>query len=524
MTWHKSIEFKIILSVAVTTAVINCLIAYIHLTVQTRQLNETTLKSASRMSETIKKSIRFDMLENRKENAYRIMETIGEQEGIEKVRIYGSEGRILFSTDSHERGNLVDKLAEACYACHSDTQPQERLGPPARSRVFQGENGFRILGMINPIYNEPGCSAKECHLPPESQTVLGVIDITMSLAEADMEIASVRRKTIYLSLLSILLISTIGVLALMVFVGRPVKELVLGTRKVAEGDLAYRIPIATDDEMGQLARSFNNMTENLGRANREIIEWVRTLEHRVEDRTRELRETQSQLVHAEKLATLGKIAATVAHEINNPLSGVFTFVKLMERRIEDGKISPADVDKYREYLSTISREVQRTSVIVMNLLDFTRPKEPTRKAVSLNRIVEESIRIVRNKLGSHGVLVENRMEPLPEILADASQIQQVFINIIVNACEAMEGGGTLTIRSRHDEAGRTEAVSFSDTGPGISSEDASRIFDPFFTTKDKGTGLGLSVAHGIIARHHGKIEVRSERGEGMTMTVVLPAL
>lgn len=524
MTWHKSIEFKIILSVAATTAGINLLIAYMFLTVQTRQLNEMTLKSASRMSETIKKSIRFDMLENRKENAYRIMETIGEQEGIEKVRIYSSDGRIFFSTDSHEKGSMVDKRAEACYACHSETRPLERLESPARSRVFLGEDGFRILGIINPIYNEPGCSGRECHLPPDSQKVLGVIDVTMSLAEADMGIASVRQKTIYLSLLSILSISTFVVLALMVFVGRPVKELVLGTRKVAEGDLAYRIPITTGDEMGQLARSFNDMTENLGKANREITEWVRTLEHRVEDRTRELRETQSQLVHAEKLGALGKIAATVAHEINNPLSGVFTYVKLMERRIEDGKTSPADIEKYREYLSTISREVQRTSAIVMNLLDFTRPKEPTRKPVSLNRLVEESIAIVRNKLGSHGVLVENRMEPLPDILADPSQIQQVFINIIVNACEAMEVGGTLTIRSRHDEAAKTEAVSFTDSGPGIPSEDVARIFDPFFTTKDKGTGLGLSVAQGIVARHHGRIEVRSGRGEGMTMTVVLPAL
>lgn len=522
MTWHKSIEFKIILSVAATTAVINCLFAYLFLTLQTRQLDEITLKSASRISETIKKSIRFDMLENRKENAYRIMETIGAQEGIEKVRIYGSEGGILFSTDKHETGRLVDKKGEACYACHSEAKPLDRLGTTARSRVFTSDKGYRVLGMINPMYNEMECSSTECHVHPESQKVLGVIDVTMSLADVDMGIASARRQTVYLSLLSILAISVIVVLALMVFVGRPVKELVLGTKKVAEGDLEYRIPIASDDEMGHLARSFNDMTSKLGKANQEITEWVRTLEHRVDDRTRELRETQSQLFHAERLATLGKIAATVAHEINNPLSGVFTYVKLMERRIEEGKASPDDIGKYREYLSTISREVQRTSSIVMNLLDFTRPKEPSRKPVNLNRLVEESIAIVRGKLGSYGVTLENRMDPLPEILADPSQMQQVFINIIVNACEAMNRGGDLTIRSGHDEKNRTVSVSFSDTGPGISPEDLARVFDPFFTTKEKGTGLGLSVAHGIVTRHNGRIEVSSSGRDGTVMTVVLP--
>jgi len=520
--WHKSLEFKIILSVAATTAVINCLIAYLFLAVQTHQLNETTLRSASRLSETIKKSIRFDMLENRKENAYRIMQTIGAQEGIEKVRIYGSDGRILFSTDDHEKGTLVDKKAEACYACHSETRPLERLDSSARSRVFPGERGFRILGMINPIYNEPGCSPVECHVHPGSQKVLGVIDITMSLEEVDRGIASVRRTTILLSVLSILAISAIVVLALMLFVGRPVKGLVLGTRKVADGDLEYRIPIETEDEMGHLARSFNDMTAKLWMANQEITGWVKTLEQRVEDRTKQLQETQSQLVHAERLATLGKIAATVAHEINNPLSGVFTYVKLMERRIGEGKAAAADIGKYREYLSTISREVQRTSSIVMNLLDFTRPKEPSRKAVDLNRLVEESIAIVRGKMGSYGVRLENRMEPLPEILADPAQIQQVFINILVNACEAMNQGGVLTIRSDRDEPGRTVAVSFADTGPGIPPDDLPRVFDPFFTTKEKGTGLGLSVAHGIVTRHRGRIEVTSSGRDGTIMTVVLP--
>ncbi len=522
MRWYQSIEFKIILSVAITTLVINGFFTFLYLDVQARHLDETILKNATQLSETIKKSIQYDMIQNRKEHAWRIMQTIGDQEGIEKVRIYGSDGTILFSTTRDERGTMVDKNAEACYACHAKEAPLEHLTSSSRNRIFPSGRGYRILGMINPMYNDRECFSGECHAHPASQKVLGVIDITMSLAGEDAEMRSARGKIIAFNILSILAISAIVVLALMFFVGSPVKQLVHGTNRVAQGDLTHAIPIDSDDEMGHLARSFNHMTENLRKANDEIREWIRTLEQKVEERTRELKETQFQLMHTEKLAALGKIAATVAHEINNPLTGVFTYVKLMERKIEEGKGAAPDVEKFREYLSTMSREVQRTSAIVSNLLDFTRPKELARKVVNLNSLVDESLDIVRNKLAISDITVEKEMDPLPDIPADPSQMKQVFINLIINACEAMEGGGVLTIKARHDRSRNTEVVSFADTGPGIAPETLGHVFDPFYTTKEKGTGLGLAVVYGIITRHNGKIEVKSSPGSGTEMIVSLP--
>ncbi len=338
--WHKTIQFKIILSVALTTMAVNGFFTYVYLDVQAKTLDATILKSASLMSETIKASIQFDMVRNLKEEAYHIMKSIGSQQGIEKVRIYASDGRILFSTHEGEQETMVDKKAEACYGCHAEAAPLEHLTGPSRTRIFPSGKGYRVLGMINPLYNEPNCYTAACHAHPASQKVLGVIDVTMSLAYADAEIRSFRRQIILFNILSIVSISTIAVLALMFVVGNPIRQLVLGTERVAHGDLAHSIPIDSDDEMGFLARSFNHMTENLRKANDEIREWIRTLEQKVEDRTKELKDTQFQLMHAEKLASLGKIAATVAHEINNPLTGVFTYVKLMERKIEQGKGNP----------------------------------------------------------------------------------------------------------------------------------------------------------------------------------------
>jgi two-component system NtrC family sensor kinase len=522
MRWYQSIEFKIILSVAITTMMINGFFTFLYLDVQARHLDETILKNAIQLSETIKKSIQYDMLKNRKEHAWRIMQTIGDQEGIEKVRIYGSDGTILFSTTRDERGTMVDKNAEACYACHAKEAPLEKLTSSSRNRIFSSGKGYRILGMINPMYNDRECFSGECHAHPASQKVLGVIDITMSLAGEDAEMRSARGKIIAFNILSILAISAIVVLALMFFVGNPVKKLVHGTNRVAQGDLAHVIPIDSADEMGHLARSFNHMTESLQKANDEIREWIRTLEHKVEDRTKELKDTQFQLMHTEKLASLGKIAATVAHEINNPLTGVFTYVKLMERKIEQGKGEPPDVEKFSEYLSTMSREVQRTSAIVQNLLDFTRPKELARKVVDLNHLLDESLDIVRNKLTIADITVERELDPLPDIPADPSQMKQVFINLIINACEAMETGGVLTIKSRDDSSKGKVMISFADTGTGIPPEILPQLFDPFFTTKEKGTGLGLAVVYQIITRHNGTIDVKSSPEEGTVMLVTLP--
>ncbi len=520
--WYRTIQFKIILSVALTTMAINGFFTYVHLDVQAKHLDATILKNATLLSETIKTSIQFDMVKNLKENAYHIMRSIGRQEGIEKVRIYGSDGKILFSTHESERGTMVDKKVEACYACHAETSPLEHLTISKRNRIFPSGKGYRVLGMINPLYNEPNCYNAACHAHPASQKVLGVIDITMSLADVDAEMRSLHRQVVIFNILSIASISTIAVLALLFVVGNPIRQLVLGTDRVAKGDLRHVIPIDSNDEMGYLAHSFNNMTESLRKANDEIREWIRTLELKVEDRTKELKDTQFQLMHSEKLASLGKIAATVAHEINNPLSGVFTYVKLMERKIEQGQGEPPDVEKFREYLSTMSREVQRTSAIVQNLLDFTRPKELARKVVSLNALVEESLDIVRNKLAIADIEVVKEMHPLPDIPADPSQMKQVFINLIINACEAMETGGALTIRSRHDQIRDKVTISFADNGPGIPPEILSHLFDPFYTTKEKGTGLGLAVVYGIITRHNGRIEVKSSPGEGTEMLITLP--
>jgi two-component system NtrC family sensor kinase len=298
---------------------------------------------------------------------------------------------------------------------------------------------------------------------------------------------------------------------------RPIRELVFATRKVAEGDVSYRVDIESSDEIGELAASFNKMTGNLSKSENELKEWAETLEAKVEERTKELKAAQKQLIQTEKLASLGKMAAGVAHEINNPLTAVLTFSKLMLDDVDED-------DPQREDLQTIVDETLRCRDIVRGLLDFSRETKSEKKKEQINNIIEKTLSLVESQAVFHNIkIVKELADDLPEISLDAAQIKQVYMNIFINAAEAMSGKGTLTINT-FLENDRYVVTKIKDTGCGISEKDMSKLFDPFFTTKEtgEGTGLGLAVSYGIVRSHEGFIDVKSEVGKGTEFTIKFP--
>jgi len=520
--WYRSLGPKLIFSVGFATILVIGVFAYLNVRTQRKQLIAEVMRGASQFSETVKKSTWYDMLKDQRENAYRIMNTIGEQEGIEKVRIFSKEGKIMFSTDRLEVGRMVDMRAEACYACHSTEKPLERLETTERARIFGSKGGYRVLGMITTIYNERACSTAPCHAHPREQKVLGILDINMSLAEVDKEMAEARTRMMVFAVISIIAISTIIGLFIQRFVSSPVRQLVKGTRKVAAGELDYSISVHSNDEIAYLANSFNKMTKDLKSASEEIQDWVKTLEQRVEERTKELKETQYQLIQSEKLASLGKLAATVAHEINNPLSGIYTYIKLIGKKLREGQTTDADLQKFKGYLSIMGRETERCSTIVRNLLDFARQREPSLEPLDVSSVINEALGLLSNQITIQNITVKKELDTLPRIMADLAQLKQVFLNIILNACEAMRDGGSLAVDTKFLEKEGLIEIIFVDTGDGISEENLAKVFDPFFTTKEKGTGLGLSVVYGIINRHNGDIDIKSKVGEGTTVIIKLP--
>jgi two-component system, NtrC family, sensor kinase len=523
-SWRNRLSVKLTAVIAViTVAAIGSLVA-LALRTQREHLVGEVVKGAARFSDTIKSSTYFDMLDDRRDDAYRVMETIGQEEGIEKVRIFNKEGRVTFSTERGEIGRMVDKKAESCYLCHAANQPIVRPALPSRSRIYPSVSNdrHRVLGMVTPIYNESSCYTASCHVHPESQRVLGVVDIAISLADIDQEVAGIERSTILISAIGILFLAASVSLFIRWQVVRPVSALVNATRKVARGHLGHQIRVQRDDELGILAGSFNEMSTSLSETQDELHSLMENLERQVDERTTALRDAQAQLIQSEKMSSLGKLAASIAHEINNPLSGILVYSKLLIRMQQEGDTGEASRAAVLRHLELVQRETERCTAIVRNLLDFARQRPISLKDVDVNTAVSEALTLLESQLQIQSITLEKRLEPGATVKADFGQLRQAFVNIAINACDAMAKGGTLSVSTRALAGEKLAQVVFTDTGAGIRPEHLSKILDPFFTTKEKGTGLGLSVVYGIVERHGGKLNIESQVGKGTTVVIRLP--
>jgi two-component system NtrC family sensor kinase len=491
---------------------------------QRAQLEGLVGLSADRLAETVHRAVHDGMLRNDAEGVRRIIANVGAQEGIDRVRIYNKEGRVRVSSVPSEEGALVDKHSEECIACHAGPQPRAGLERALRIRMLPGMAGGRILGIISPIYNEKACAS--CHVHPASQRVLGILDVRLSMAQADAALRASERQMQYGLFATGLAVLLLSFVMLWAFVLRPVRRLRRAMARAGEGDLTARVPVRSSDEMGALARSWNETTDDLQRAREELHGLNRTLEQRIDEKTRQLEETHRRMLVVEKMASLGKLAAVVAHEINNPLAGIRTYARVLRRQFAGGTAAPPTPDQAKEtdrILEMVDAEAGRCGDIVRNLLAFSRESAARFSLTELGPVVERCRLLLHHQAEMLGVTLEARVAAdLPKVVCDAAQVQQMLLALAMNALEATPENGRVTIEARPAEDGAILVVS--DTGTGVPREHQDRIFEPFFTTKEagKGVGLGLAVVYGIVTRHHGEIELVSEPGRGTTFTIRLP--
>ncbi len=479
-------------------------------------------RSTVLLSETISASIRHSMMRDDRAEAYAIIDNIGRQPQIAHVRLFNKEGRITFSTVPGERGKLVDKRAEGCRACHEENESLIVPVDALRARTYEGRHG-RVLSMVTPFRSGADCTTSSCHVHPRERAVVGVLDVGVSLEQVDRDLSAFRRVSFLVTALLALMLASILWYMVKTRVVRPVEALVQGTRRVAHDELDTEIHVDARGELGLLAASFNEMIRSLRRVEGEFQALNAQLETKVQERTGELRAAQDTLVRTEKLSSLGKLSASIAHEINNPLAGILTFAKLMIRTIEHGPVGEAERRTLVKQLALVQRETERCTAIVRNLLDFARERPLQLKDVDVNHVIEEVFSLVSNQTAMLGVEASKDLAPVPKVEADFGQLRQAFINIVINAIEAMGKGGHLRVSTRPLPGQHALEVVFQDDGPGIPPELMQKVFDPFFTTKEKGTGLGLSVVYGIVERHKGRVSVESEPGKGTRFTIWLPA-
>ena len=393
-----------------------------------------------------------------------------------------------------------------------------------------------MLGIITPLENQPGCSNADCHAHSAAQQVLGVLDTNLSLAEADAQLKVSSARMIAYTAGALLMVAVLSWLFVWQVVGKPIKALKNGTEHLSHGELGYQIEARSqhEDEVGDLARSFNGMSLQLRAANEEIVTWAKTLEDRVLEKTKEVKRAYNHVLHVERMASVGKMAAVVAHEVNNPLSGILTYSKLLRRWVESGQAEHERRQEAIECLDLIAAESRRCGELIKNLLTLSRTAPMNVQLTDLRTVIDRCLLLVRHKLDLGGIELQLKLaENLPQVPCDPAQIEQVLLALIINAIDAMPRGGNLWIETRIEtriETGPSSAeqeikIQVRDDGTGIPADVLPHIFEPFLTTKEsgRGVGLGLAISRGIVERHHGRIEVESEPGRGTTFTITLPA-
>ncbi|MFI5167705.1 MAG: sensor histidine kinase [Thermoanaerobaculales bacterium] len=524
--WRSnSLTFRLTGTLIIALALLLALAGIVQVGLQERFARGSTRLNGLAMSETLYGALHSYMLHNDRAGLHAMVRSIAERSPNVRVRIFNKEGEIVFSSDTAEIGQRLDPRSEACFKCHAANRPIERLPVGERTRSF-AVAGVPALGVIRPIENEPACSSASCHAHPASKRLLGVLDVTELMTPIEGE----RRQTTTLMVGAtggaLLLVVAVVVLVVRGAVHRPIKALTRTLAALGAGDYSARYENGEISEFAYLGRAVNKMAQELQHANVELVEWAQTLERRVEEKTAELRQAQEQMVRVERMASLGKLAAVVAHEINNPLASVVTYSKVLLRRQTKRPTPSAEERESVQILEAIASESARCGEIVSNLLLFARRTGSRMEPSDINETVRRSLFLIKHKMDLAQVKAETRLDTsLPPLVCDPAQVEQALLALAINAVEAMPGGGTLTITTVPTAQGGVR-LEVADTGVGMDEEVRRHIFEPFFTTKNeregRGLGLGLAVVYGIVQRHNGTIEVASAPGQGTKFTVTLP--
>jgi two-component system NtrC family sensor kinase len=498
------------------------LFAYITIESLTAVFVQEAQDDVETLTEIILQTTHLQMLQGNQQVVFRMMDDVSKHEKIARVRMFDENGLLRHSTHANEIGHILGQPTSECEHCHcaaiSESFPTLQSG----RRMLTDCSGNQILSVTTQIPNLPACYTADCHVHAATVPILGALEVQASLQSIGVQAGTYRKNVLAfaISLLLILIASLVWLTNDLVV--RPVHSLLLHSRKVAQMELDHHVNLNSGDEIGELAREFNEMTDQLRHAQSEYEQLTETLEAKVEARTAEVAEMHSQLARSEKLASLGQLVAGIAHEINNPLSGILMFANLIA---EDRSLPQPK----RDDAMIIVRETQRCAEIVKRLLEFSRNSIPRKQHAFVEKIMDDTVALLEHQASLADIEIVRRYETgLPAIEVDPGQIEQVFVNIMVNACQAMPHGGRLTIAIHADYDRHFLVTTVEDTGHGIPRENLEKIFDPFFTTKDhpaggvSGTGLGLSVSYGIVQNHGGRIEVASQVGKGTVFTVELP--
>ncbi len=493
--------------------------------------NRTISQNGDNISSIIEGSLYYSMLENDKAMLQRTMDMISTMSGIDEVNLYDDQNQLAYSSVHREEECHCNPN---CISCHTDLSERfsrtEKsyavVGDVPECGIHQGEEGIRHLLISQPILNEPSCYTAACHAHSESDQVLGSLMVSMPLTDLDAFSVESSTDFMLLALLIIILVVTFLVVFTRKRIKDPLNSIIQASEAVSSGDNSIRLDIKPNllDDLRMVSLAFNNMLDNMDEATKELQNWSQQLEYKVQKKSEELSEAQNELIHVERIASLGKLSSSVAHEINNPLSGILVYNKLIYKQLNTGEFYHPKKESILKNLKLIESETKRCGDIVKGLLDFSRKDREDFEPIQLHPLLDETYRLMTHsiKMADSSFKTDYRAT-VDNVVCSPNQIKQACVALVVNASEAVHEQGEIVISTFNPDADHI-SLAISDNGSGISESDMPHIFEPFFSTKHNtsGIGLGLSIVHGIVENHKGKIEVDSEPNKGTTITITLP--
>lgn len=533
LKFGRSIYGRVVMIITILSIFLFVSFGIIFKSVYQQYLNTVILQSGNNVGSLVEGALYHSMLENDKGSLQNTLDVIHTLPGIEDVSMYDNQDSLIYSSFPKD---TTGNFNADCKACHSDIatmfprkiKSYKIITAESVCRMNKGINGQRHLLIRSPILNSKSCYESNCHAHNIKEKVLGSLVIKVPLKDFD---AAVNKSTIEYYMLAIL--TTIMLASFLIWFTRreikmPLHELIRASVAVANGDKKTRVEVKPNqlDDMRMVSDAFNDMLDNLQNATIELENWSQQLEYKVRRKTEELGTAQSELIHIERLASLGKLSSSVAHEINNPLSGILVYAKLVHKLLSNPDLTEAKKEVMLSHLKMIETETKRCGDIVKGLLDFSKKDQRDFEPRHLHEILNETYNLMSHPVKIANIsFITDFSAKSDLILCSPNQVKQACLAILVNATEAVSENGEIMVRTSNPDADIIK-IEIIDNGIGIATVDIPHIFEPFFSTKQqaRGIGLGLPIVHGIIQSHNGKIQVKSEQGLGTTISIFLPLM
>lgn len=531
--FRSSIYGRVVFIIAGSLVVLFVLFNIVFRSIYLDFFNRTIRQNGQNVSSIVEGALYYSMLENDKAMLQRTLDIISTMSGIDEVNMYNDQDQLAYTSVGMDMEVLGNPNCLECHAGITDMfSPKEQAYRVVENMpgcgLRQTASGSRHLLIRQPIFNEPSCYTSSCHAHDAQDEVLGSLLITLPLEALDTFAEESSTDFLLLATLITLLLVTFLIMFTRKKIKDPLNSLIRASEAVSRGDNTIRLDIKPNllDDMRMVSEAFNNMLDNMESATRELQNWSQQLEYKVQKKSEELSAAQNELIHVERIASLGKLSSSVAHEINNPLSGILVYNKLIYKQLNSSDFHHPKKEMILKNLKLIEAETKRCGDIVRGLLDFSRKDREDFEEMGLHQLLKETCNLMTHSIKIANIHFISRFNArFDRVLCSPNQMKQAFVALLVNATEAIHEQGEITIVTDNPDEDQIR-VEIRDSGSGINPQDLPHIFEPFFSTKQSssGIGLGLSIVHGIVQNHKGRIEVDSEPGKGTTMTLILPVI